>query len=82
VQRATTRTRSGRDATSRNYRTSMAWGSEYGPFPEADVNNYGVPRRAPAGYWVTPGITNAIPSVTSEYEEYLNQLITTRSRYR
>lgn len=82
VERATTRTRSGRDATSRNYRTSMAWGSEYGPFPGADVNNYGVPRQDPAGYWVSPGITNAIPAVTAEYEQFLENLIVTRSRYR
>jgi hypothetical protein len=82
VVRATTRTRSGRDATSRNYRTSMAWGSEYGPFPGADVNNYAVPRRDPVGYWVSPGITNSIPAVTAEYEAFLEQLVTTRSRYR
>lgn len=82
VERATTRTRSGRDATSRNYRTSMAWGSEYGPFPGADVNNYGVERREPAGYWVTPGITNAIPAVVKEYEDYLRELLRTRGKYR
>lgn len=82
VKRATSRTRSGRDATSRNYRTSMAWGSEYGPFPDADVNNYGVPRKEPAGYWVTPGITNAIPAVVKEYESYLADLLRTRGKYR
>jgi hypothetical protein len=82
VERATTKTRSGRDATSRNYRTSMAWGSEYGPFPGADVNNYGVPRLTGAGYWVTPGITNAIPGALKEYNAYLEQLLTTRGRNR
>jgi hypothetical protein len=70
-----------RSATSRNYAASMAWGSEYGPFPNAAVNNYGQPRRE-SGYWVQQGITNAIPEATKRYVKYLNHLIETRSRYR
>lgn len=80
-KRATGKTSSGRDNTAKNYRTSMAWGSEYGPFPSANVNNYGVPRSA-SGYWVTPGVTNAIPETKRRYETFLEHLIVTRSRYR
>lgn len=80
-KRATSKTHTGRDATSKNYRTSMAWGSEFGPFPWHDVNNYGVPRNE-AGYWVHQGITNAIPDAVRRYDAYLQNLILTRSRYR
>lgn len=82
VKRAKSLTTTGRDATSRNYRTSMAWGSEYGPFPGARVNNYGQPRREPGGYWVTQGIASSIPEATRRYEAHLSELVSTRSRYR
>ena len=76
------KTASGRLATSSNYAASMAWGSEYGPYPGADVNTYGQPRRDPGGYWITQGITSSIPAAVKEYEEALNSIIDRYSRYR
>jgi hypothetical protein len=71
----------GRAKSSRNYRTTLAWGSEFGPFPGADVNHYAQPRRA-GGYWVHQGITNSIPDATKRYEKLLEEIIRTKSRFR
>jgi hypothetical protein len=76
------KTRSGRLATSQNYAASMAWGSNYGPYPGADVNNYGQPRRDPGGYWINQGIDSSIPAAVKEYEKALNKIIDKYSRYR
>lgn len=56
----------GRDRSSNNYRTTLAWGSEFGPYPGAPVNHYGKPRNN-AGYYVLPAVTNSIPKAKKEY---------------
>jgi len=76
------KTKSGRLATSSNYAASMAWGSNYGPYPGAAVNNYGLPRRDPQGYWINQGIDSSIPAAVKEYEKALNLIIDKYSRYR
>lgn len=67
--------------TSRDYRTTLAWGSEFGPFPGAKVNHYKVSRRE-GGYWVHQGTQNAIPEAVRIYSDFLEELFLTRSRHR
>jgi hypothetical protein len=85
-------TSTGRDRSSRTYRTTLAWGSEFGPWPGgravkkdgsrgAPVNHYRVPRNS-GGYWVIPGITSAIPAATRSYAQLIESVITRFSRYR
>jgi hypothetical protein len=69
------KTMGGRSATSKNAAAGLAWGSEYGPWPDAKVNNYGQPRRDPGGYWVTQGVTNAVPEATRRYSQAIEHLI-------
>lgn len=51
----------------------LAWGSEYGPYPGADVNTYGHPRKS-AGYWVTRAVERVLPKAKSEYEKALERI--------
>lgn len=70
VKRAKGRkTTTGRDATSQNYRTTLAWGSEFGPL--ASVNHYKVPRRFPQGYWVLPAVEDSWARVVEKWENVL-----------
>ena len=79
-----------RGATSRTYRTTLAWGSEFGPWPNARAakrdgtrgapkNVYAVPRRN-AGYWVQPGVKIAMPKIRTEYQAALARVLTLYSR--
>ncbi len=76
------RTASGRDATSANYAASMAWGSEYGPWPWTDVNNYGQRRREPEGYWVTKAVASAMPEATRRYSKAIEAMLVRYGKYR
>lgn len=71
----------GRSATSRNYRTTLAWASEMGPYPGSAFNRFRVPRRT-SGYYVQPAINANMDRAKAEYSEALNKLIRERSRFR
>lgn len=85
-KRARGRTMStGRDSTSRNWRTTLAWGSEFGPWPggravKADksrggfVNHYRVARTS-RGYWVIPAITDVMGKAQARYGEAVDDII-------
>lgn len=85
IQRSSTRTMSrlagGRPGTSRNYRTTLAWASEMGPYPGSKWNRFRVPRRD-SGYYVQPAIKANLERAKREYSAALDKLIRERSRYR
>ena len=85
IKRASERTMSklkgGRPGTSRNYRTTLAWASEMGPYPGSVWNRFRVGRRE-SGYYVQPAIKSNMGRVIKEYESALDKLIRERSRYR
>lgn len=70
-----------RESNSRNYRTTLAWASEMGPYPGSAINRFGVPRRE-SGYWVQPAIQSNLDRAKAEYEAALDKIVRTRSRYR
>jgi hypothetical protein len=78
----TRKTRGGRSATTQTIVAGLAWGSEYGPYPGAERNTYGQPRRDPEGYWVTQAVANALPEAQKRYSVAFEKMITTYSRYR
>jgi hypothetical protein len=66
-----------------SWRTSLAWGSDLGPHPDAPRNRYGVPRN-PSGYWARstisrPDIFNAVKDA---YQELLGQILNDYGKYR
>lgn len=71
------------------WKTSVAWGTEFGPKGGArtgkhanmGINYYGQPRNE-AGYWVTPAIQNSIPEATRRYSELIRQLFERYGKYR
>ena len=80
----------GRDATSRTFRTTLAWGSEFGPaggrrqpsrgdnVPSGPVNHYKVPRLDPAsgrGYWVLPAVEDVMGRAQDRWEEALERIV-------
>jgi hypothetical protein len=73
----------GRAATSRNYRTTLAWGSELGPYPGASHNHYAI-SRSERGHWVQPGVRapGTLTAVKDAYADLLNLIIAKYSRYR
>lgn len=79
----TTRSRlkGGRDATSRNYRTTLAWASEMGPYPGSAFNRFRVPRRE-SGYYVQPAINASMDRAIKEYSDAIERIILGRSDYR
>lgn len=85
IKRASARTRkvmaSGRQGTSRNYRTTLAWASEMGPYPGSAYNRFKVPRR-PSGYYVQPAVNANLERAKREYSDALDKLIREKSRYR
>ena len=72
---------SGRQGTSRNYRTTLAWASEMGPYPGSAYNRFKVPRR-PSGYYVQPAVNANVERAKREYAAALDKLIREKSRYR
>jgi hypothetical protein len=86
------KTSTGRVSTSRTWRTTLAWGSELGPWPGgrapradgsrgAPVNHYRAARNE-SGYWVQPGTQNAIPAAHKAYAVLIESIITKYSRFR
>jgi hypothetical protein len=76
----------GRDSTSRNWRTTLAWGSEFGPWPGgramtksgargALVNHYRVPRNYPRGYWVLPAVDDVKVKAAARFGEAIDDVI-------
>ena len=63
----------GREATSKNYRTTLAWGSELGPYPGSKHNHYAVGRST--SWWVRAGTQEAIPGALERYEYALSKII-------
>jgi len=87
VKRAgSAQTSSGRQATSRTYRTTLAWGSEFGPKggrvlptrgnnrPGGPVNHYKVPRNE-RGYWVLPAVEDVRGKARDRYREALDDIV-------
>ena len=80
------RTSGKREATSRTFRTTLAWGSEFGPkggrarpsrganTPSGPVNHYKVPRKE-AGYWVLPAVDDVHDRATGRWEDAVNHII-------
>lgn len=85
IKRATDRTKkimaTGRPGTSKNYRTTLAWASEMGPYPGSAYNRFKVPRR-PSGYYVQPAVNANVERAKREYAAALDKLIREKSRYR
>lgn len=69
----------GKGASKAN-RTTLAWGSEFGPLggrgagrpgwqaPGQEVNHYGVPRND-SGYYIMPAVNRALPGALEEYTD-------------
>lgn len=75
-----------RDASSRTFRTTLAWGSEFGPkggrrlpgnpgwkAPRGEVNHYKAPRNE-RGYWVLPAVENVMVRVQDEWDDALDRI--------
>lgn len=80
IKRASSRTQSllkgGRPGTSKNYRTTLAWASERGPYPGSVYNRFKVPRRE-SGYYVAPAINANLQRAVAEYSKAIERVITT-----
>jgi hypothetical protein len=75
----------GRDASSRTFRTTLAWGSEFGPkggrrqpsrgnnIPRGEVNHYKVPRNE-SGYYVLPAVENVMSRVGEYWDDALDRI--------
>ena len=80
------RTSGKREATSRTFRTTLAWGSEFGPkggrrkptrgsnIPGGAVNHYKVPRNE-RGYWALPAVENVMGRAQDLWEEALDAVV-------
>lgn len=77
----------GRDASSRTFRTTLAWGSEFGPkggrrqptragwkSPSGAVNHYKVPR-SERGYWVLPAVEDVMVKAQDRWEYALQAVV-------
>lgn len=64
----------GRDRASNNYRTTLAWGSEFGPYPGAEINHYGKPRNE-AGYYVLPAVANSLPKARDRWISAIRDIL-------
>ena len=67
--------------TTRNYNTTLAWGSEFGPYPGASINRYGVPRNN-RGYWVLPAIRNVLDETKKRWNDAIQEMARRYSRFR
>lgn len=84
-------TSSKRGATSRTFRTTLAWGSEFGPkggrakpsrgnnVPSGPVNHYKVPRNE-RGYYVLPAVENVMVKVQDHWDDALERIFRKYSR--
>lgn len=65
----------GHSKSSQSYRTTLAWGSDKGPYPGADVNHYAV-GRSNRGHWVLPTLGGPVfGEIRDKYREFLNALL-------
>lgn len=71
----------GRAKSSRTYRTTLAWGSEFGPHPKSKVNHYAVSRNE-GGYWVQPGANAAMPQIREAYKVAIEEVVNEMRRGR
>ena len=67
--------------TTRNYNTTLAWASEFGPYAGAPINYYGVPRNE-RGYWVQPAIRNVLDETKKRWNDAIQQMARRYSRFR
>lgn len=86
-------TSSGRDSTSRTYRTTLAWGSEFGPkggrtkpsrgnnIPSGAVNHYKVPRNE-RGYWVLPAVEDIRVKAWQRFKRAVDEIVDYHTRGR
>ena len=71
----------GSSKSSQSYRTTLAWGSDKGPYPGAGHNHYAVGRSN--SHWVLPTLAGPLfNEVKDKYTAYLNAMILKYSRYR
>jgi hypothetical protein len=71
----------GHSKSSQSYRTTLAWGSDKGPYPGASANHYAVGRSN--SHWVLPTLTGPLfNEVKNKYQAYLNAMTLKYSRYR
>ena len=87
------RTSGRREATSRTFRTTLAWGSEFGPkggrakpsrgpnTPAGAVNHYKVQRNE-RGYWVIPAVEDVQVRAVERWEQALESVIDRYIRFR
>ena len=80
------RGRSGRESTSRTWRTTLAWGSEFGPkggrhkpsgrsgSPSGPVNHYKAARNE-RGYWVLPAVENIMTRAQDRWDDAVTTII-------
>lgn len=75
--------RQGRKRHSQSYRTTLAWGSDKGPWPGNPINNYGI-QRSDRGTWVLPTVTETQTwnDVKDAYQKLLGQILADYGRYR
>lgn len=81
-----------RDATSRTFRTTLAWGSEFGPLggrrqptrgantPAGAVNHYKVQRRFPKGYWVLPAVEDVRVKARDQFRAAVDDVVNKYTR--
>lgn len=87
AKRAKGRASSGRDASSRTFRTTLAWGSEFGPkggrskpgrtgwsAPAGPVNHYRAPRNE-SGYWVLPAVRDIQARAVARWRDAIDTVI-------
>lgn len=69
--------------TSQSYRTTLAWGSERGPYDTDGTNHYAVPQNK-RGYWVQPGVNahGTLGAVRQAYMNLLDRILRDYGRYR
>lgn len=86
-KRAKGQAASGRDASSRTFRTTLAWGSEFGPkggrskagrtgwrAPSGPVNHYRAPRNE-SGYWVLPAVRDVQARAIDRFQRAIDDVI-------
>lgn len=84
----------GRDASSRTYRTTLAWGSEFGPKggrqlsmkggafgPPRPINHYKVPRNE-RGYWVLPAVEDIRVKAWQRFKRAVDEIVDYHTRGR
>jgi hypothetical protein len=83
-----------RRPTSRTFRTTLAWGSEFGPLggrrqpsrgnnvPGGPVNHYKVARNYPRGYWVLPAVEDIRSKALQRFKRAVDEVVDYHTRGR